>query len=86
MTVNGLETPYWNVATGERLEQIDQLSAFDQWLDEVYGRFAVAHVEVDASAVLFRVDHEAYYAAFRNWLRNEVAEGRLTTTDPQEEN
>jgi hypothetical protein len=69
---------YWDIATGEPLEDGDLDVRYKDMLDEVYGDFMDSY---PASRVLEAVDPIAYRVGFSEWLDSELGE-TITEEEP----
>lgn len=76
---------YYDLETGEELDDYDLHQRYDDGLDEVYGDAHIAGLDIATSRALKEVDPIAYRVGFSDWLDGEIGETISEGPIPKEE-
>lgn len=71
---------YWDMFTGEPLDDYDLEQRYDDMLDEVHGEF----LNMPASRILKETDPIAYRVGYSDWLDFETGE-TITDVEPSDD-
>lgn len=72
MTTSTIE--YWDIETGEELDDYELHQRYDDMLDEIYESANIAGYEYQTSRALKEIDPIAYRCGFNDWLDAELGE------------
>lgn len=75
---------YWDLSTGEGVDDYELHRRYDEMLDECSGTIVIGTLSYEASDVLKSVDPIAYRVGFNDWVDSELGE-TLTEDEPEDE-